>query len=138
MKKHFFLLAALAAATGPAAAQVAAPAASTARPAPDPMVERRVQYLAKELGLTADQQARLQPLLLAQRQQLQAMREQRTTGGRRLGVGQDVKTAQARFDEQLKGVFTPEQFTRFSRMQAEQREKMREHRAQGQAAPSIE
>ena len=132
MKKHSFLFALLTAAS-PAAAQVAAPAA--VRPAaPDPMVERRVQYLTKELGLNPDQQAKLQPLLLNQRQQMQAMREQRTTGGRRLGVGLDVKAAQARFDEQLKAIFTPEQFTKFNQMQAEQREKMREHRAQGPAA----
>ena len=144
MKKLLFLLAAYSAAATTGFAQVPAPAKQTTpataipQNTPDQLIDRRSQYLAKELGLNADQQARLQPILLAQRQQLQALREQRTTGGRRLGTAQDLKAAQAKFDEQFKAVFTSEQYARFNQMQAEQRDKMRERRAAGQAATPTE
>ena len=131
MKKLLLLLAASAATAGPAFAQAppTAPAPAGPAAAPDQLAQRRAQYLAKELGLTADQQTRLAPILMAQRQQLQLLREQRTTGGRKMGTAQDLKASEARADEQIKTVFTPEQFTRFSKMRDEQREKMREHRA---------
>lgn len=131
MKKLLLLLAACAATAGTAAAQAPAstPAPVGTTAAPDQLAQRRAQYLAKELGLTADQQTRLGPILMAQRQQLQLLREQRTTGGRKQGTAQDLKASESRADEQIKTVLTPEQFTKFSQMRDEQREKMRERRA---------
>ena len=144
MKKLlFFLTTYLATATAgfaqaPAPAINTAPATASPQKTPDQVIDRRAQYLAKELGLNADQQARLQPILLAQRQQLQILREQRITGGRRLGTAQDLKAAQAKFDEQFKAVFTSEQYARFSQMQTEQRDKLRERRAASQAQPQAD
>ena len=140
--KKLLLIAACAAVTTASRAQVPTTAMPTAPPTAgpqqgsDPLIERRVQYLAKELGLSADQQTRLQPLLLAQRQQLQLLREQRTTGGRRQGTAQDLKAAQAKSDEQLKVVLTPAQYAKFAAMRDEQRDKMRERRAAGAAQPA--
>ena len=140
--KKLLLLAACAALTTASRAQVPAAATQTAPPTAgpqkggDPLIERRVQYLTKELGLSADQQTRLQPLLLAQRQQLQQLREQRTTGGRRQGTAQDLKAAQAKSDEQLRAVLTPAQYARFAAMRDEQRDKQRERRAAGAAQPA--
>ena len=140
--KKLLLLAACAAVTTASLAQAPAAATQTAPPTAgpqkgsDPLIERRVQYLAKELGLSADQQTRLRPLLLAQRQQMQLLREQRTTGGRRQGTSQDLKAAQAKSDEQLKAVLTPEQYTKFTAMRDEQRDKMRERQAAGAAQPT--
>ena len=54
------------------------------------------------------------------------------------GTAQDLKAAQAKFDEQLKAVFTPEQYTKFTAMKDEQRDKMRERRAAGQGLPTPE
>jgi len=143
MKKSFVVLALLAVAAGSAAAQApAAPAAPAppadlrpARPAPDQMAERRTQYLAKELGLSADQQAKLAPILLAQRQDMQAMRERVSTGGRQRGGGQDLKAAQSRYLDQIRSVLTPEQFTKFTQLQEAQREKMRERRQNNPSTP---
>ncbi|GAB3844908.1 hypothetical protein GCM10028822_02690 [Hymenobacter terrigena] len=137
MKKLLLFLATSAATAGTAFAQAPAPTQTPAgTAAPDQLAQRRAQYLGKELGLTADQQTRLAPILMAQRQQLQVLREQRTTGGRKLGTAQDLKANEARTDEQIKTVLTPEQFTKFSKMRDEQREKMREHRAAGANAPA--
>ena len=123
-------------AQAPAAAVQAAPPTAGPQQGSDPLIERRVQYLAKELGLSADQQTRLRPLLLAQRQQLQLLREQRTTGGRRQGTAQDLKAAQAKSDEQLKTVLTPAQYARYTAMRDEQRDMLRERRAAGAAQPA--
>ncbi|WP_345122763.1 hypothetical protein [Hymenobacter antarcticus] len=141
MKKFLFLFVACGATVSAGFAQAPAPTVQTVPPAggmqqsPEQMVTRRTQYLAKELGLSADQQARLQPLLLTQRQQMQVLREQRTTGGRRQGTAQDLKAAQAKFDEQLKAVFTPEQYAKFNAMKDGQRDKVRERRAAGAGQP---
>ena len=140
MKKLlFFLTTCLATATVgfaqvPAPTMQTTPATASSQKNPDQLIDRRAQYLSKELGLNTDQQARLQPILLAQRQQQQILREQRTTGGRRLGTAQDLKAAQAKFDEQFKTVFTSKQYTKFNLM----RDKLRERRAAGQAQPQAD
>ena len=82
--------------------------------------------MAKELSLTADQQARLTPILLALRDKMQA-------GGRRAGMGQELKAAQAKYTEQIRAVLTPAQYTRFDQLKDEQRDKLRERRANGQS-----
>ena len=136
MKKLLLLLAVAAAATPAAFAQTPAAAASpgtivrTVPPAgglqqtPEGMVARRVQYLTEELALTPEQQTRLQPVLLAQREQLQTLKAGRVTGGRRYGSPQDMKAAEVKFDEQLKGIFTPEQFARYTQMKGAQTGKL--------------
>ena len=136
MKKLLMLLAVGAAITPAAFAQ--APAASatpgtivrTVPPAgglqqtPEGMVARRVQYLTEELALTPEQQAKLSPVLLAQREQLQTLRAGRVTGGRRYGSPQDMKAAEMKFDEQLKGLFTPAQFAKYTQMKVDQTGKL--------------
>jgi protein CpxP len=138
MTKFLILLTALAASASTSFAQAPARAAQTAvDPAgqpksPDQQAERRAQYLTKELGLTPDQQARLTPILLAQRQEMQTLRSQVQTGGRRVGMGQDLKASQTKYDTQIKAVLTPEQYAKFGQLKAEQRDKLRERRASGQ------
>ncbi|WP_201978667.1 hypothetical protein [Hymenobacter rubidus] len=116
--------------TGPAPTSVPKPS--------DQMVERRTQYLAKELGLSADQQAKLKPILLAQRQDMQTLHQQVSTAGRRRGLGQDVKANQAKYDEQIRAVLTPAQYTKFDQLRTEQREKLRDFRATGQAGQAAQ
>ena len=136
MKKLFLLLAVGEATTSAALAQTPAaatppgtivrtvPPAGGLQQTPEQMVARRVQYLGQELALSADQQTRLQPILLAQRAQLQTLREGRLTNGRRYGSPQDMKAAEVKFDEQLKTVFTPEQFAKYTQMKVEQAGKL--------------
>ena len=100
------------------------PPAGGLQQTPEGMVARRVQYLTDELALTPEQQARLKPVLLAQREQLQTLREGRVTNGRRYGSPQDMKNTELKFDEQLKAVFTPEQFAKYTQMKAEQAGKL--------------
>ncbi|MBF9140175.1 hypothetical protein [Hymenobacter properus] len=134
MNKILVLLAATLATGLTAAAQAPAsptPAADLQK-APDQQVQRRVQYLAQQLGLSPDQQAKLEPILLAQRQDMQALRTRVQTNGRQRGMGQELKAAQARYAEQIRAVLTPEQFVKFEQLRDEQRDKLRERRANGQ------
>ena len=100
------------------------PPAGGLQQTPEGMVARRVQYLTEELVLTSEQQAKLQPILLAQREQLQTLREGRVTNGRRYGSPQDLKNAEVKFDEQLKTVFTTEQFAKYTQMKVSQTGKL--------------
>ena len=112
------------AATTPGTVVRTVPPAGGLQQTPEQMVARRVQYLSTELGLSAEQQTKLQPILLAQREQMQTLREGRVTNGRRYGSPQDMKAAEAKFDEQLKTVFTPEQFAKYTQMKADQASKL--------------
>lgn len=130
--KKFLILAAFVAASSFSFAQAPTSISQTAPTAqqksPDQQADRRAQYLAKELGLTADQQTKLQPILLAQHQNMLSMRDKRQAGGDRQGMGQEMKATQAKYDEQIKAVLTPEQYTKFDQMKDERRDKMREQR----------
>lgn len=140
MKKVFVLLVALMAASATGFAQApasAGPAPSLqpgARPSasPEQQTERRAQYLSKELGLSADQQARLQPILLAQRQEMQGLRDQASSGGRQ-GMTPQLKALQAKYDGQIRAVLTPEQYGKFDQLKDDRREQVRERRAGGRA-----
>ena len=89
MAKVLVMLAVLVATSATSFAQAPASAGpgTTTQPSkrPQPPAEqpagRRAQRPAKELGLNADQQARLQPILQAQRQEMQSIRDEASGGG---------------------------------------------------------
>ncbi len=138
MKKTIVLLAALVATATPGFAQAPAGAGpvpqadsrSQAPASPEQQAERRTQALTKALSLSPDQQARLQPILLAQRQELQRLRDQ-ARGGDRQGMTQQLKTAQGTYDQQIRAVLTPEQYGKFEQLNDNRRDQMRERRAGG-------
>ena len=128
MKKFLLLLAAAVATTGPGFAQAPAarpmPVRAAARPSPTELAQRGTRYLTQELGLSADQQTRLQPILLAQNQELLAVREKALTGRAKPGPGTDPKAILDKYDARIKGVLTPGQYTKYSQLQAEKRNNM--------------
>ena len=133
MKNSLLLFVVLAAAAGPVFAQ--APAGGPA-PTTDQAPDRRAQRLAKELNLSADQQARLAPILQAQRQEMQGLRQRVDTEGRQPGMGRELKAAQGKYLDQIKAVLTPEQFTKFAQLQDQQRSQMRERRQGNATSPA--
>jgi Spy/CpxP family protein refolding chaperone len=127
MKKAFVILAALAlTSVGSTFAQTAV---APARPAksPEQRADRLGQYFAKQLSLSPDQEARFEPILQAQLQEMQGLKEKYPAGNRR-GAGPELKAAKAKYDEQFKAVLTPEQFTKFEQIRQEQVQKMRDRR----------
>lgn len=138
MKKTLFLLAALAFATaGTSFAQTAptkvAPVKTTGTDAkqtarhygkgqkgpkdPAKMADHKAGKMAKELGLNADQEAKVEQLLLA-RQQESAAFKTKYAADKKAGRT-EMKAAHDRYETQLRAILTPEQFAKMDKMKAE-------------------
>jgi protein CpxP len=129
MKKTLALLAALAFTTaGASFAQTAVKttgtdANQTARhyqkgpKDPAKMADHRAGKMAKELGLTADQEARVEQLLLARQQESAAFKTKYGTD-KKAGRA-EMKAAHDRYEAQLKTILTPEQYAKMDKMKAE-------------------
>jgi protein CpxP len=138
MQKSFALLAALALTSAAAYAQTA-PAAAAAQTAPttdraamrspEQQSQNQTQRLAKELNLSADQETKVQQLMLAQRQEVQTAIQ--NAGGDRKAMGQAMRAGRDKFDGQLKTVLTPDQYTKYQQLMTQRREQMRERRQGG-------
>jgi hypothetical protein len=86
---------------------------------PEEMAQRQSQRMATQLGLNADQTAKVQQILLARSQEMQTMRSQAQGGGDRSQMRQQMQANRTKYEEQFKAVLTPEQYTKFSTMQAD-------------------
>jgi len=86
---------------------------------PDEMAQRQSQRLTQELGLSADQTAKVQQILLARGQEMQAMRGQAKDATNRDQMREQMKANRTKYDEQFKAVLTPEQYTKYTALQAE-------------------
>ncbi|MBD2766343.1 hypothetical protein IC235_00375 [Hymenobacter sp. BT664] len=127
MKTHLLpLLAAFALTLGTAAAQTTTQNTSAgatvgrghdrAQGNPEAMATRQSQRLSQELGLNADQTAKIQQILLARGQEMQAMRSQARTGDRsQLRTQMDAN--RSKYDEQVKAVLTADQYTKYTALQ---------------------
>ena len=126
MKKTLFLLAALALTTvGISFAQTTpvttsmVKARKQAPKSPAQKADHKAGKMAKELGLTADQEAKVEQLLLTRQQENAALK---TKYGTDKKAGRpDLKAVHDRYEAQLKSILTAEQFARFDKMKAEHR-----------------
>ncbi|GAA4054035.1 hypothetical protein GCM10022409_46390 [Hymenobacter glaciei] len=134
MKKFLFpLLAVFALAVGSANAQTTTPEANAGnmqgrgngrmQGAPDDMAKRQAERLTKELGLTADQTTKVEAILLARTQEMQAMRGQARDGGDRSQMREQMQANRAKYEAQFKEILTPDQYTKFTAMQADRMER---------------
>ena len=136
MKKTLFLLAALALTTaGTSFAQTAptkmppvratgSDAKQTARhfdkkgpKDPAKMADHKAGKMAKELGLNADQEAKVEQLLLARQQESAALKT-KYAADKKAGHA-EMKAAHDRYEAQLKTILTPEQFAKMDKLKAE-------------------
>ena len=132
MKKTLFLLAALALttagtsfaqtavkATGSDAKQTARHYESGKKGPKDPakMADHKAGKLAKELGLTADQEAKVEQLMLARQQESTALKAKYGTD--RKAGRTEMRAAHDRYEAQLKTILTPEQFAKMDKLKAE-------------------
>lgn len=144
MKRTLVLLAAFALTSAAASAQtkmapvapgqnapaaVAGPGKGHRDKSPGEKADRKAAHMAKELGLNADQENKVEQILLAERQEMAGLRDKATANGTRKGLGPEAKAVRAKYDEQLKAVLTPEQYAKLEAKRAEHRrdrgEKMR-------------
>ena len=124
MKKTLVLLAALALTTAGTSFAQTAPAASPTMQArqhgpkdPAKMADHRAGKMAKELGLTADQEAKVEQLMLARQQEGAALKTKYGTD--RKAGRPEMKAAHDRYEAQMKAILTPEQFAKLDQMKAE-------------------
>ncbi|WP_223649470.1 hypothetical protein [Hymenobacter psoromatis] len=125
MKKFLLPLLALALSATAASAQTA-PAQQGGGPqrTPDEMAARQAQGLAKRLNLSADQSTKVQQIMLARDQEMQTMRGQMQAGtGDRKQMREQMQTMRAKYEDQLKAVLTPEQFTQYTTLEGQRRER---------------
>jgi protein CpxP len=126
MKKSLLLLAALAFATaGTSFAQTAPATVAQAHKGkgghgpkdPAKMADHKAGKMAKELGLNADQEAKVEQLLLARQQEGAALKAK--YGADKTAGRAEMKASHEKYAAQLKAILTPEQYAKFDKMKDE-------------------
>ena len=112
MKKPLILLALLSLTAAGTHAQTTPPPT----PAVQAAVASQVQRMTQELGLSAEQQARLRQVLLLTRQHMDADRTAHQ--GDPAGLQTAMAFDRAKSDELIRGVLTPAQYTRYQQAKA--------------------
>ena len=135
MKKTLILLAALAlTSAGTAFAQAPVTTTGTnanqtalhqnlakkSKKTPEQKADRHASKMAKELGLNADQETRVEQLLLARHQETAAFKAK--YGDDKKAGRPEMKAAHERYEVQLKQILTPEQYAKFQQKKDEQRD----------------
>ena len=88
---------------------------------PAQKADHKAAKMAKELGLNTDQENKVEQILLAENQEMQALHA-KAAGTH--GMSPEMKAARAKYDAQLKAVLTPDQF---AKLQARRAEHLKEH-----------
>jgi len=125
MKKFLLPLLVLALSATAASAQTT-PDQVSGRPqhTPEEMAARQTQGLTKRLGLSADQSGKVQQIMLARDQEMMAMRGQMQAGtADRKQLREQMMAGRTKYDDQLKAVLTPDQYTNYTAMQANRRQR---------------
>ncbi|MDO7847547.1 hypothetical protein Q5H92_14350 [Hymenobacter sp. M29] len=131
MKKTLMLLAALAFTTAGTSFAQTAPATTTTKVKmhggkgghgpkdPAKMADHKAGKMAKELGLNADQEAKVEQLFLARQQENQALKAK--YGADRNAARTEMKASHEKYEAQLKSILTPDQYAKFDKMKDEHR-----------------
>ena len=101
---------------------LSAPAIAQQRRGPDP--EKRVAHLTEQLGLDADQQAKLRPILEEEGRDLKAAFDDARASGKKGGMREIAKPIRERTDARIEALLKDEQKERFQALRKEQRERM--------------
>jgi len=130
MKKSLLLLAAMAFATASFAQTT--PATTTQLPthrvhrmgqgahkSPEQRAAHRTAMLTKKLSLTAEQQPKVRAIMLAQAQEGQALRAKYPAQEQRQAMHAEMKAGRAKYQAQLQGVLTADQYGKLAAMKKE-------------------
>ena len=85
---------------------------------PEERAERQLQTMTKQLSLSADQSAKLKPILLQRVTEQQTLR-QKMQGNDRRAMMTEMKTMQDKYNAQFKTILTPDQYTKYETQQAQ-------------------
>ena len=115
MKKLILILFAVAIASVNSRAQEPVKKTPPPQKSPAERAENMTKRLTKELNLSAEQQVKVKAIILKREQD-------------RLEASKDLKEGNGKAKEELKTVFTPEQFQKFEAKEAEMKKKREEKR----------
>jgi Spy/CpxP family protein refolding chaperone len=93
---------------------------------PDQRADHQLQQMTAELGLTAEQQVKLRPILLERAQKADALRKGSAPRGR--AQRQEMRTLAESYTERIDAILTPEQQAKAEQIRAEARAKARGER----------
>ena len=118
MQKFLFPLVAAVALSLSAAAQTT-PTQGGGRPhrSPQEMAGHQAKRLSKELSLSADQSAKVEQIMASRAQEMQALRADASARPTR----EQMQANRAKYDDQLKQVLTPDQFSKYTTLAANRR-----------------
>lgn len=97
---------------------------------PEQRADQQAQRLTKQLSLSTDQTAKVKALALSQQQQRQNMRSQASASTDRQAMMQSMKASRDQYEEQLKGILTSDQYTKYTQMRDERMDKMQDRKAE--------
>jgi protein CpxP len=134
MKKPLLLLAAMAFATAGFAQTTPAPTTQLpthrvhrmgqgGHKTPEQRADHHTAMLTKKLALSPDQQAKVRQILLAQAQESQALRAKYPAKEQRQAHRQEMKAGHAKYQAQLQGVLSADQYGKLTAMQQERHHK---------------
>jgi len=101
---------------------------------PEERAERQLTMITEQLSLTADQSAKLKPIILQRVTEQQELR-QKMQGKDRQAMMTEMKTMQEKYDTQFKTILTADQYTKYEASQAQMRGR-RGGQGQGQGGAS--
>ncbi len=87
--------------------------------------EQRLQRLTSALSLTDDQQAKIKPMLQDEQEQIQKIRQGSGDRQSKMEQARDVRQAT---NQKIRGVLTDEQKKKFTELQKQMQQEMREKR----------
>jgi len=123
MKKAIVILFFFLSGLGLATAQSADGARTREPRTPEERAEMRTKRLTKALSLTEAQTAQVKTIFLEQAQQMDQLQAKRRESTEKGAVRGEAKTLADATDQKLKGVLTPEQFTKYQTLQQERTER---------------
>ncbi|ALD21412.1 hypothetical protein [Hymenobacter sp. DG25A] len=93
---------------------------------PAQRAEKMSQHLTQQLSLSADQTSKVQAILLAQGQEIDAIHTKYAASTDRKAAMPEMKATREKYEAQLKGVLTAEQYAKYDKMRDE---KMQKHKS---------
>lgn len=91
---------------------------------PAQRADMQTQRLTSQLGLTTEQQPKVREIFLSQANRMETLRG----SGDRQAMMQQMQDARTSTDAQLKGVLTPEQYTKYEQLREDRMERAGEMR----------
>ena len=102
-----------------------AKAAKTAK-SPAQKADRHAAKIAKALGLTAEQEAKVETIVLARNQEMSALKAKYAAGADRKAGRADMKAVKTKYDGQLQTALGPDLYARYDKMRDEQHDRAKE------------